>query len=183
MTLDDVFTVGDKYARATHSSNLTPSLRGQTDADVLLAAGAAAHGNERMSLALDLYRMRVNGDMRGLLAVAHQMEAWLKTRMHVKGGRPMSRIAREALITQTMQWWIAPTCPFCAGHGFVPAEDAPRLTLDECVSCFGKGHRPLAREVPHQLVAHAQWMVDQLDRRVAEIHERMARLLSLRMDV
>lgn len=175
-------TIGDKYAEATHATNLTPSTRNLTDADVLLAAGIAASGNERLRIALSAYRMRVNGDMAGLYEVAQQMDAWLNGRLHVKGNRPLGRVARQALIVKTLQWWVAPTCVFCSGHGFLPDEEAPRLTMVTCSACYGKGERPLEREVPNHLKEHAHWMVDQLNSRVKTIHERMARLLSQRMD-
>ena len=42
---------------------------------------------------------------------------------------------------------------------------------------------PLAREVPHTHVKHAQWLVDQLNSRMQTIHDRLARLLSVRMDL
>lgn len=182
-TLDDPVTIGDRYAHATHATDLTPSTRRITDADVLMAAGMATSGNRKLQLAMSLYRMRVNGDMSGLLQVVQTADEWLNSRLHVKGNRPMSRPAREALIADTLKWWIDPTCAYCDGHGFAPDPDAPRLTLVECASCHGKGQRPLAREVPHSLVKHAQWLVDQLDSRVLTIHQRMSELLSVRMEL
>jgi hypothetical protein len=80
--------------------------------------------------------------------------------------------------------WISvtPTCAYCNDLGFKEVENASRLSLEKCEGCHGKGIRPLEREVPHQHREHARWLADQLDKRVLVIHDRVSRLLSMRME-
>jgi hypothetical protein len=103
--------------------------------------------------------------------------------------KPMNRFARQQLIVDALNWWMKPTCGYCGGTGFVQAtvagtdESAGRLTTQACDGCHGTGRRPLAREVPAPLKAHAEWMTAELDRLVALIHDDMARLLGVKLDL
>lgn len=180
---DDVVTIGERYASATHSSDLTPRMDGMTDADVLLAAGIAAGGDERLLIALKLWRMRVNGDMDGLYSVVGRADGWMSGYLSRKGNRPIPKAARMALVADTMKWWLHPTCSYCNGHGFIEVPDTNRLSTVACTACHGTGQRPLARAVPHAHAKPAQWLAGELDKLAAVIHKRMSIVLGKRMDL
>lgn len=176
--------IAERYASATSSGDLTPRLKGVSDADVLLAAGmATCKDPSRRGLALACYRMSVRGDMRGLAEVVEAADGWLLSYLSRGGRRPLKREVRRQLIVDTLTWWVTPTCGYCGGTGFVEAlvqgtdEGAGRLTQQACSCCHGSGKRPLAREVPPALQQHAAWMAAELDRLVAQIQAVMQRLL------
>lgn len=187
--LDDRPGLAERYASATSSGNLTPRLEGLTDADVLLAAGIAASKDSRKMLALKVYRMAVQGTLTDLHDITCSADVWLLEFLRKRHLRPMNSFARQQLIVDTLNWWIRPVCGYCGGTGFVQAmvdgtdESAGRLTTQACSSCHGTGRRPLAREVPQQLKGAAEWMVSELDRLVALIHEDMAKLLGQRLEL
>jgi len=177
--------IAERYASATSSGNLTPKLTGLTDADLLLAAGAAAQRSPERRLALAAYRIQLRGDMEGLSVVVDGADAWLQGRLSRGGRRPLPRDARRQLVVDTLLWWTNPICGYCNGTGFVEAtvedtdEAAGRLTTEACSCCHGSGRRPLAREVPPKLREHAEWMATQLDRHVSLLRADMARLLGV----
>jgi len=181
--LEDRPDISERYANATRSGNLTPSLDGRTDADVLLAAGIASQKSPELRLAMEVYRMAVNSDMNGLGNVVEAADSWLVQRMTRGGSRPISRPARRQLIIDTLNWWCMPICGYCAGTGkiaeMVEGTDtlAGKLSDQLCGSCRGTGKRPLAREVPPALQRHAEWMAAELDRLVEVNRAAMIRLL------
>lgn len=187
--LEDRPTTAERYCTATGSSNLTPRTAGITDADVLLAAGIAASKDPRRQLALKVYRMGAVGNLDGLWDVVTEADKWLVGYLSRGGRRPMVKQARHQMIADTLNWWIQPTCGYCNGTGFIQAridgtdEVAGRLTTQACGGCHGSGKRPLAREVPAQLHGPAAWLVGELDKLVALIHEDMARLLGQRLEL
>lgn len=184
MTDDAPVTVADKYARAINSTDLTPgAVHERTDAEVLLAAGAAAAKDQRRMLALAAYRLRVRGDTAGLGAVVSEIDGWLLERLSRKGNRPMPRAAREELVVATLRWWFNPTCRYCSGLGYVVTEGASRLSTVECECCHGTKQRPLQREIPRPYVEHALWITDKLNELMAGILGDMAKLLARDMEL
>lgn len=175
--------VAERYARATQSSDLSVRPNERCDADVLLAAGYAASNDRRRSIALDLYRMGVRNDLSGISSVAAEMSGWLTHRLARKGGRPMPKVAREALVMSVLRWWIKPACPFCNGTGYDVIEESNRLSDNACSNCHGSGKTPVGREVPGPLRKHAEWLGQQLDELIMVVHGDMAKLLAERMEL
>lgn len=173
--------LAERYASATESSDLTPRMDRRCDADYLLAAGIAASKDPRKALALSAYKLGLSGGTTGLYEVVSAIDGWLLMRLARGGARPMSRPARQALLTDALQWWICPVCHYCDGRCFVAWEDAGRLSTVECEACHGTGQRAL--QVPGAHRAHAEHIIGELDRLVALIHADMARLLAQRMDL
>jgi hypothetical protein len=179
--IDERITTGERYARATNSSDLSVLLDQRCDADKLLAAGWAASGDPRRRLALTLYRMAVRGDMEGRAAIVEEASNWVNGRMQRKGQRAMPRTQRQALVIATLTWWLKPTCAYCSGRMFVEVEDTGRLSTQACPSCHGTGKTPIARVVPPPFKVHAMWLGDELDRLVLEVVREMSRLLAAQM--
>lgn len=216
MTAEDTPTVGERYMRATMSSNIKLDPNRRTDADILLAAGYAlrekckdcggtgrlagkqpslgtprcqtcegwgGYPDRRKSLALGLWRMKVNSDTEQLYEVVTEIDGWLQGRLSRGGNKPMRSDARRALMFSVIRWWLRNTCDYCAGRGFIEQENTGRLSAVECEVCHGTGKKSLEREVPRVHIAHAQWLAAELDRLVQVVFDDMARLLRQRMDL
>lgn len=181
-------TAAERYARATSSTDLTPALDRRTDADKLIAAGWAAQGDPKKAAALDLYRMAVNGNTQGLMAVVDTMDGWLNGWTSKKGRKPMPKFQRRELVASVLHWWIKPTCGYCEGRGFelVPRDDeegAQALNSMHCKACRGTGKRPLAKDVPDHLIRPAEALADELDRLILLVTGEMARRLAPSLEV
>lgn len=177
-------STGERYARASISSDLR--VRGHTepcDADKLLAAGYAQVGDERKMLGLRLYRMQTTGDRASLSVVVRQADDWLRLRLSRKGHRPLPGAQRDALVVQTLQWWLCQRCDYCNGTGFDTVEGAPALSLQECTACNGTRITPLKRVIPARLLVHAYWLAKEWDVMCAEVIADMAQLLAQDMSL
>lgn len=184
MTVDDErITVAERYARATQSSDLSPTVERRTDADVLMAAGIAASGDPRKILALAIYRLGVTGDRSSLWQIVEECDGWLAGHLSRKGRRPMPKAARRQLIVSVLGWYQNQTCDFCGGTGIAVEEDAGRSVGSICEACHGSCKKPLQREVPPAYELSARWLADQIDQHALLIHKEMAKLLSQRMDL
>ena len=174
--MTDPTSTGERYARASITSNLRVQGH-QCDADKLLAAGYAQRGSERKMLALRLYRMQTTGDRASLSTIVREANASLRGRLSRKGNRPMPAAQRDALVVQTLRWWLSQRCDYCNGSGFDMMEGAPTLSMQECAACGGTGMTPLKRIIPHRLLEHAYWLVKEWDVMCAEVIGDMAALL------
>jgi hypothetical protein len=183
MTDDDRPGMPERYAMATRSGNLTPRLRGVTDADVLLAAGIAASGDPHLRLALQLYRIAVSGDRSDLPEVTQSMVFWLKGQLSRGGQRPIRTSVLRAVCVETIVWWLNQTCNYCEGRGFESIEEASRLSAVPCNVCHGTGKKALRRAVAPTHYDEAALIAAELDRAVTTIHARMCRLLAVKLDL
>lgn len=175
--MTDHTSIGERYARASITSNLRVQGH-QCDADKLLAAGYAQRGSERKMLALRLYRMQTTGDRASLSAVVQDATASLRRRLSRKGNRPMPAAQRDALVVQTLRWWLSQRCDYCNGSGFDMIDGAPTLSMQECAACGGTGMTPLKRIIPHRLLEHAFWLAKEWDVMCAEVIGDMAAVLN-----
>lgn len=183
MSILEPITVAERYARATRSSDLGQSAEHQTDADVLIAAGIAASGNQRKILALAIYRLGVTGDMSGIHPIVEACDGWMAGHLSRKGNRPMPRAARRALIVDVLGWYMHPRCDYCGGTGVIAEEGTAGRMTSACTGCHGSGMKPLERQVPRAHVQPAQWLADQIQQYAAVIHSEMARLLGKSLDL
>lgn len=175
-------TIAEQYARAATSGDLRQVVDHRTDADVLLAAGIAASGKPRLTLALTIYRMGVTGNTEGIGPVIDACDHWLSAYMHRKsGGRVMPVRARRALVVDVLRWYMHPTCDYCGGPGVIAADGTGGRLTESCPACHGSGKKPLQRAVPHTHIKPAEWLATQIEQHAATIHAEMARLLSNRI--
>lgn len=174
--MTDHTSIGERYARASITSNLRVQEH-QCDADKLLAAGYAQRGSDRKMLALRLYRMQTTGDRASLSAVVSEADAALRKRLLRKSSRPMPAAQRDALVVQTLRWWLSQRCEYCNGSGFDVMDGAPTLSMQECTACSGTGITPLKRVIPHRLLEHAHWLAKEWDVMCAEVIGDMAVVL------
>jgi len=174
--MTDHTSTGERYARASVTSNLRVQGH-QCDADKLLAAGYAQRGSERKMLALRLYRMQTTGDRASLSAIVRDATTSLRGRLSRKGNRPMPAAQRDALVVQTLRWWLSQRCDYCNGSGFDTIDGAPALSMQACAACDGTGITPLKRIIPHRLLVHAYWLAKEWDVMCAEVIGDMAAVL------
>lgn len=182
--MTDHTSTGERYARASITSNLR--VRGPDvlcDGDKLMAAGYAQRGSERKMLALRLYRMQITGDRASLSTIVLDATTSLRQRLLRKGSRPMPAPQRDALVVQTLKWWLSQRCEYCNGTGYDTVEGAPALSIHECTACGGTGITPLKRVVPQQLLVHAFWLAKEWDVMCAEVIGDMAALLKPELEL
>lgn len=180
--MNEPVSVGERYIRASITSNLRMQ-DGPCDADKLLAAGYAQRGDERRLLGLRLYRMQNTGDREPVAAVIEHAHAALRARLSRRGNRPLPLAQRNALIVDTLQWWLNQSCSYCNGTGYDPIDGAPALSLHPCSACAGTRISPIKRVIPAHLVSHALWLTDEWNSMCGEVIGDMAKLLHSQMTV
>lgn len=176
-------SASERYLTATNSTQLKHSAEKTCDADVLLAAGYASARDPAKSLALDVYRLRANRDMRGANSIAERMAQKVMQRSKPsRAARPtISRIHAIDLCLTVLKVWHMPTCPVCGGHGHPNIPGTPHLdTTRKCKPCDGTGQRQLKRHVKPERLPLAEWIIDHLNDQAGQVFSDMARLLSSR---
>lgn len=177
----DKITLQERFVAATQSRDLTLPTDGasRTDADILLAAGYAAAGNARATLALDFYRLKVTGDLAEFKKLSEVAGRWLRERSMRSGRRKMRMIEARDLATRVLFWWRDPVCKSCSGRGHPLMPDSPVINYGhKCPVCHGSGQYPIHRIVPPGMADEARWLVDEMDSLCAVIFNDMARLLA-----
>lgn len=139
--------------------------------------------DQRKNMALAAWRMRATGDLNGLYVLVNAASGWLAGRLSRSGHTKLRAESRRALVVQTLSWWLNSACLYCDNRGKLAMEDAGRLTEIPCEACHGERKRPLARDVPHAHVKHAEWLATQLDQLLAIVFRDMSKLLNEQMDL
>lgn len=170
-------TVGERYASATESCDLSLHSERRADADVLLAAGMSGAKSPRAAVALLVLRIAATGDARGLDAVIEQLADWIARHQSRRGGRPAPRAVRRDAAAQAVAWWMRRTCGACDGLGFLKVIGAPALSATACPQCGGSGKRALSTSVALSRLEMAQLVVDDLDALAGAARAGMRRLL------
>lgn len=176
-------TVAEKYSRAIQSSDLRVDGDSVCDADVLIASGWAAQGNNTLSL--DLYRMKVTGDMTAFLRIADDVGNSLCR--HFAMGPPqlrgLSRVVAIDIARRTLRHWLDDACRPCEGrrHPLIP--NSTRLDVSrDCQVCHGTGKRIVENCVESQHREHARWIASVLDKRVGDVFAALAAVLRRQME-
>lgn len=181
-TNSDKPSIEERYVAATNSRDLSLKPQARTDADILLAAGYAAAGNARASLALEFYRLKATGDLAEFRRLSDIAGSWLCGRSMRKGRRKMAMIQARDLATRVLFWWRAPACQPCGGRGHPLMPNSPVINFGhDCDVCRGTGQYPIHRIVPPGTADEARWLVDEVDQLCAFVFADMARLLSCQM--
>ena len=174
--------IREAYLNATQSTRLRVEPDFLTDADRLIAAGLATVP-PRLSLALDVYRLRATSDMRGARGIAEQMAAQIVRQSRKSGGQTIKRIEALEIAIDTLKWWHLQACPACNGLGHPIIPGTP--TLDEtrnCQHCCGTGQRPMRKYLKRKHIEVAEWMVGELDGLASTVfHEMLKRMPTLSM--
>lgn len=174
-------TAQERYLASTTGSNLRVTADRVTDADALLAAGIAASGDARAGLALDVYRVLANSDMRGARSVAERMAGKIVRRSR---GWNINRVQAIDLAMLLLKVWHQRACPECSGRGhpLLPGTPVQDDSID-CPQCNGNGEIPLERIFKPEQVEAARWLESEINSLSGMVFIQMARLLSSRMDL
>ncbi len=145
--------IGERYRRATHSSDLRVQARRTGDADLLIAAGWAD------SLGIMLYRLaaeydQVATDIRR--TAGNDQTAMLLILMHLKSLATTKEALGRHAIAMATRWqfmqddrtvlqltgralkaWLDPNCPKCEGRGKNGGYDGKPVLI--CRPCGGSG--------------------------------------------
>lgn len=175
MTIDDLPpSVLEKYAAATQTSDLT--LReGRCDADMLLAAGYAAHHDEVGRQALMINRMLVTGDYSRMDVAVEYAYRWVRSaQMGRKAALPHSdRKTTMNVVNVTMRWWLRGVCPACDGRRMSLIFPGAQVTSAKlCHVCDGAGKVSLDKLAGEHWQA-ARWLAAELDRLLDKIEHDM----------
>lgn len=178
--------VSERYASATDSTNMAVVAK-RCDADMMLAAGYAAAGNLKGALALELWRMRASGDMRGFARVAETCADWIIARVHRPGKQRLPKVRRIEAVDLSrivLNWWLSAACKACEGrqHPLIPG--STRLDYSrECAECNGTGFALVDRVVPGKYRLHARFLADEIQALEGMIFSDMARLLAPKLEL
>lgn len=176
-------SISERYSEAACSTDTSGQ---RTDADILLAAGYAAAGNERGSLALDLWRMRETRDIRGIGKMTELSANWLIGRPNgrTRLARKMPRIEALDLAGTVLGWWLHSTCQTCQGRGHPMIAKSKRIDSSrECGDCRGTGVQPLDTLVKQDHREKARWLAGEYDAMAGGIFARMAEKLAPKLEL
>ncbi|MEO8807916.1 MAG: hypothetical protein ABI433_17685, partial [Burkholderiaceae bacterium] len=165
--------MGERYARASGSSNLAPGGEGRTDLDILLAAGLAARARPERIAALRVQRMIDAQDMRDIYSVVEYYDTEVAQHLSRKGRKQIPKDARRTLIVAIVNWMMRTECGYCGGTGVVAREGTAGRLTDTCDACHGSGVKPLSRAVPHAHARTALWLVDEINQSAREALKSM----------
>lgn len=133
--------IAERYARATHSSNLKCDDR-HTDTDTLMAIALCG-----VNLGPLVLRAKMANDVGSL----HELKrAWLdvvarKAFMH--SWPDLVSVKRVSAIS--IEYWLNDICPVCTGKKSDQIDNTPCLTGVDCSACDGTGKRPIPCDKDH----------------------------------
>lgn len=147
-------TLRERIGTAQHTDDLGEGRGDQlADVDVIRACGLAG---ARDPLGLSIWRWRVGGDQREVLAVARGLvdQGWDPTMV----ARVLTHLSNDR-------------CGHCAGRGYELLPDVPVLSDVLCPHCQGTGRVPLVgaqeRELAEVIAGHERSIAGAIMRRLA----------------
>lgn len=187
--MTDTVTIGERYRRATNSSNIRPEARRSGDADLLIAAGWAD------SLGIKLYRLagefdqvardlhRVNNQTDAIMVLSH-LKTLTQARAALVGfaldasprwGVPLDTNVTAIVVGKALSAWLDPNCPKCSGVGSVGGYDGK--TANICRRCGGSGKNRNGLGATDAERYFAQRLLSAMDAKMGEADSIMKRYL------
>jgi hypothetical protein len=180
--IDDRPKLDETYARATRSSDLTPSAEHRTDADILLAAGYAAQKNRHGMVALMAYRMKITGDRASKGEIVELLVDMIAHKVSRRKLPSINRDRSRVVVQTVVAWWANDNCETCTGRLMEPIPGTPHLSANYCKACAGGGKRPIPDQGA-RFNQHAEWLAAELDHMLTFIVGDMARMLRPSLDL
>lgn len=168
MTAHEPVTIGERYRKATVSSNLRPEARRSGDADLLIAAGWADSlgitlyrlAGEFDQVATDLHRAETQTDA---ILVMTKLKTMNQARVALVGfaiesaprwGVKLDPNIIGVVVGKALSAWLDPNCPKCGGTGTIGGYDGK--VAKNCRRCGGSGenHYGLGETEDERAFAH-----------------------------
>ena len=161
--------------------------------EVLLAAAYASRGDERMVLALRVYRA-VSGTASHSTVrdVAREAGHYLRAQLARKDrgypprspAKTFARIELQDTALRVLCWMAEPACPHCKGRGHMLIPSTPVLDVRRrCNRCKGTGLEPLERAVRSEHTQIAHELHDSLQELVNRVFADMTNMVNGRMSL
>lgn len=143
----------ERYAVATSNGQLRVRDDRPTDADTIIAAGAAG---AREPLGIAWWRAKYSNDRH---AYRHTQSLLMLRVSHVARRRRWGESPKvlKLLAGKVMAWATWGVCPACMGRGHPALDGLPNVLSDDlCHVCHGDGHTSIESAVPPELVGRAK---------------------------
>lgn len=189
MTAYEPVTIGERYRKATTSSNIRPEARRSGDADLLIAAGWADSlgiklyrlAGEFDQVARDMHRVKSKTDAIMVLA---RLKTLTQTRVALVGfamesaprwGLKLDQAIIGIVAGKALSAWLDPNCPRCGGTGTVGGYDGKPSNI--CRRCGGSGktRHGLGESDAERYLAHR--LLSVMDAKMGEADGIMKRYL------
>lgn len=187
--MNDAVTIGERYRKATTSSNLRIESRRTGDADLLVAAGWADSlgiklyrlAGEFDQIATDLHRIETQTDailVMGHLKTLNQARVSLVQFAMDAAPRWGVRLETNVLaivVGKALSAWLDPNCPRCGGTGAIGGYDGKPANV--CRRCGGSGKTKhgLGESDAERYFAHR--LLSAMDSKMGEADSVMKRYL------
>ena len=189
MTTHEPPTIGERYRKATTSSNIRPEARRMGDADLLIAAGWAD------SLGIKLYRLAGEFDQaaRDLHRVSNKTDAIMvlgKLKTLTQARVALVGFAMEAaprwgvrldpnitavVVGRVLSAWLDPNCHRCSGIGTIGGYDGQVVNICRRCGGSGKNRNGLGHTEEERYFAHR--LLSIMDAKMGEADTIMKRYL------
>jgi len=187
--MNDAVTIGERYRKATTSSNLKIESRRTGDADLLVAAGWADSlgiklyrlAGEFDQIATDLHRIETQTD--AILVMGHLKtlnQARVSLVQFAMDAAPRWGVKLETnvlaiVVGKALSAWLDPNCPRCGGTGAIGGYDGKPANV--CRRCGGSGKTKhgLGESDAERYFAHR--LLSAMDSKMGEADSVMKRYL------
>lgn len=149
--MNETVTIGERYRKATTTSNLKVEARRSGDADLLIAAGWADSlgiklyrlAGEFDQVAQDLHRAQTQTD--AIMVMSH-LKTLTQARIALVGfafeaaprwGVKLDQNTMAVVVGKALSAWLDPNCPKCGGIGAIGGYNGQAKRL--CKRCAGSG--------------------------------------------
>lgn len=192
MTAHEPVTIGERYRKATVSSNIRPEARRSGDADLLIAAGWAD------SLGIKLYRLagefdqvardlhRTNNKTDAILVLG-RLKTLTQARIALVGfamdaaprwGVKLDPNIVGVVVGKALSAWLDPNCPKCGGTGTIGGYDGKVANICRRCGGSGKNRNGLGETDAERAFAHK--LLSTMDAKMGEADGIMKRYLRSR---
>jgi len=187
--MNDAVTIGERYRKATTSSNLKIESRRIGDPDILIAAGWADSlgiklyrlAGEFDQIATDLHRIETQTD--AILVMGHLKtlnQARVSLVQFAMDAAPRWGVKLETnvlaiVVGKALSAWLDPNCPRCGGTGAIGGYDGKPANV--CRRCGGSGKTKhgLGESDSERYFAHR--LLSAMDSKMGEADSVMKRYL------
>lgn len=170
----------DRYASAVHSSNLKSDPRTTySDSDMCGAAGLAGK-NKPLAMALARLFSGDNTAAHELVRIMAEL-VWNKKRHF--GVEDFKRRTAEDMARAVLAWHRDGACRPCGGHGFELIPGTRTVGGTSCRACKGTAKVPFDKQFPLERLGMARWLLNEVERELADAGSAAMAKLAPRLEL